>query len=100
MVLKYNPDWTGGGIKRYTLGTPEWSKEFFEVEAALTYDINVPFTRETWRGRMMACRGIGASELSESEIAEFEKEHVEYLNTQPENFDILHYVTILNLRKK
>ena len=100
LVLKYNPDWTGGGIKRYTLGTPEWSKELFEVEDAITYDLNLTFTRESWSGRMKACRGIGASELSENEIAAFEKEHMEYLSTKPETFDVLHYFTVLNLRKR
>ena len=60
LLLKYNPSWTGGGITRYELGTPAWLGDMFEVANAITYDINVPFTRETWHGRMKACRGIGA----------------------------------------
>lgn len=99
LVLKYNPSWTGGHMKRYALGIPEWSKELFEIENAITYDLNVTFSRETWHGRMKACRGIGASSLSEEEIAEWEKEHLDYLSTLPETFDILHFATILNLRK-
>lgn len=100
LVLKYNPAWTGGHMKRYELGTPDWSKELFEVENAITYDLNVTFTRESWHGRMKACRGIGASALSTEEIAEWEKEHLAYLSTVPETFDIIHYGTILNLRKR
>lgn len=100
LVLKYNPSWTGGGMKRYKLKTPEWSKELFEVENAITYTVNVSFTRETWHGRIIACRGIGASSLTDQQKAEFAKEHIEYLNTVPDPFEIPHYVTILNLRKK
>jgi len=49
---------------------------------------------------MIACHGIGASSLSSKEIAEFEKEHIEYLKSAPETFDIPHFAVILNLRKK
>lgn len=100
LVLKYNPAWTGGHMKRYTPGTPEWSKELFVVQDALTFDLNIPFTRENWHGRMLACRGIGASSLSESAIADFEREHKHYLDTLPETFDIRHFATILNLKKR
>ncbi len=99
LVLKYNPAWSGGHMKRYELKTPEWLSGLFTVENAVTYDINVQFTRDTWHGRMLSCRGIGASSLTGEEIAEFEKEHKAFLATCPEKFDILHYATILNLRK-
>lgn len=100
LVLKYNPSWTGGHMKRYEPGIPEWSKELFEVDNAIGYDLNISFSRESWHGRMKACRGIGASLLSTEEIAQWEKEHLDYLSQVPETFDILHYVTILNLRKR
>lgn len=100
LVLKYNPSWTGGHMKRYTLGTPDWSEKIFEVDNAITYDLNVTFSRESWHGRMKACRGIGASSLSTEEIAKWEQEHLDYLSTVPETFDIIHYVTILNLCKQ
>ena len=100
LVLKYNPYWTGQSQKRYSLETPEWSKQLFVVENALTYDLNVPFTRDTWHGRIKACRGIGASSLSKEKIYQFEKEHLDYLETVPETFDILHFVSILDLKKR
>jgi Methylase involved in ubiquinone/menaquinone biosynthesis len=99
LVLKYNPSWTGGGLKRYKIGTPNWLNGMFEVEHAFTDSMNVSFTREAWHGRMKACRGIGASSLSAEEIAAWEKEHLAYLETQPEVFDIPHFVSILDLRK-
>ena len=101
IVLKYNPSWTGAGFKRFEFtDVPEELKEFFEIENSDTFDLNINFTRESWHGRIKACRGIGASSLSLEEIAAFEREHIEYLNTLPESFDILHYAAILNLRKK
>ena len=48
---------------------------------------------------MKACRGIRASELKESEIQKWEQEHWEYMQSLPEKFDVLHYVTILDLEK-
>lgn len=98
LVLKYNPGWSGGGMKRYALNRPEWLMSLFEVSNAIAYDINVPFTRESWNGRMKACRGIDAS-LPKNEIAEFEKEHLAYLRTVPEEFVIPHYATLLDLKK-
>ncbi len=99
LMLKYNPKWTGCNMKRYPVKTPDWIADMFEVEHSIAFDVNVNFTRETWHGRMKACRVIGASSLSEDEIDKWEKEHLAYLNTVAEDFDIIHYVTILNLRK-
>lgn len=99
LVLKYNPSWTGGHMKRYTLKDPEWSKGLFAVENAITYDIDVLFTREQWNGRMRACRGIDAS-LSADKIKAFEAEHKAFLESCPESFSIPHYATILDLKKR
>lgn len=100
LVLKYNPSWSGGRMTRYTLKEPEWSKELFSVANAITYDIDVPFTRESWHGRIKACRGIGASSLTKEEIDAWEKEHIKLLSSVPEEFVIPHYATILDLKKK
>jgi SAM-dependent methyltransferase len=101
LVLKYNPKWTGGRIRRYTPPkTPEWAEELFTAETIEGFDVNVTFTRESWHGRMKSCRGIGASTLSTEEKLMFDKELWEYLQSVPETFDILHFVTILNLRAK
>ncbi|MBE6804425.1 MAG: class I SAM-dependent methyltransferase [Ruminococcaceae bacterium] len=100
LVLKYNPAWTGGGMARYELKKPQWAEPLFEVENAITYATNVQFTRDTWHGRIVACRGIGASSLTDEEKERFSKEHIEYLKTVPETFEIPHYVSILDLKKK
>lgn len=104
LVFKYNPTWTGIGFKRLRddMDVPdlEWAKPLFDVEHSIAYDIKVPFTRESWHGRIKACRGIGASSLPDDVIKAFEREHIQMLSDMPESFDILHYATILNLRKR
>ena len=71
----------------------------FELVYHDEYKLNVHFTRDSWNGRMKACRGVGAS-LSESEIASWEKEHMELLERiAPEEFDIIHYAAIAELKK-
>lgn len=99
LVLKHNPTWSGGHMTRYELKEPDWSREFFTLANAVTYDIPVHFTRETWHGRIRACRGIGASSLGAEEIAAWETEHLAYLATVPPEFDIPHFVTVLDLQK-
>lgn len=100
LVLKYSPNWTGCGETRRLIGVPSEYEEYFEVESREMFDLNVPFTRETWNGRMKSCRGIGAS-LPEEEIAKFEREHMELLaNIAPSEFEILHYAAVTILRKR
>lgn len=100
LVLKYNPKWTGSGYTRQPVFIPEIANRYFDVEYAEDYDLMVPFTRETWNGRMKACRGVGPS-LSEDEIAEWENEHMELLSKTPsDEFEILHHAAMAVLRKK
>ena len=95
MVLKYNPDWTGAHFKRRKLQVADWSKELFEPRILLTYDARINFTRDTWRGRIRTCRGMGASSISHDAKQQFEREFKEYLETNvPETFTILHQVCI------
>lgn len=100
LILKYNPYWTGGQLKRSPLLMPELTYEYFTVENHITYDVGIPFTRESWNGRIKACRGIGASSLTEKEIERFEEEHIQYLDTVDKEFSIPHYVTMLDLKTK
>ncbi len=101
MVLKFNPSWNGYGFKRQLIEAPQPYLEYFNVEQQEQFDINVPFTREGWHGRMKACRGVGAS-LDAENYAKFDAEHLEMLKKYPDCFDILHYaaITILRSRKE
>lgn len=100
LVLKYNPKWTGAGRTRYPVNVSEFVHKQFEVVSHEEYDVDVPFTREGWNGRVKACRGVGAS-LSPEEVALWEKEHMALLRQMtPEEFTVKHYVTMLELKKK
>jgi SAM-dependent methyltransferase len=61
LILKYNPEWTGSGETRKHVLVPEEYLEFFDITLQEEFDVKVSFTRESWHGRMRACRGVGAS---------------------------------------
>lgn len=99
LVLKYNPGWTGAKETRRPVWLPDETFGYFELEEQEQYDIMVPFTRDSWHGRMRSCRGVGAS-LSASELEKWDKEHRLLLDkTAPEEFEILHYAAIAVLKK-
>lgn len=99
MVLKYNPKWTGAGFKPHELYVPECYFERFKLVYHDEYVLPVRFTRESWNGRMKACRGVGAS-LSEKETAEWEKEHLALLEKiAPPEFDVKHFAAYAVLEK-
>lgn len=56
----------GGGETVHPIGIPDCYREKFELVYHEEFPLEVLFTRESWNGRMKACRGIGAS-LSEKE---------------------------------
>lgn len=94
LAKKYNPTWTGAGYTREDIYVPDWSKELFEIKDMITYDEYIPFTQESWLGRMRACRGVAAS-LDENEIKKFDAEHKEILSKiAPEDFSVLHQIII------
>ena len=100
LVLKYSPKWSGAGETRHPILIPDIAYEYFEMEEHEEYDQMVPFTRESWHGRMRACRGVGAS-LTEEELVRWDKEHRELLNRiAPEQFEVLHYAALTVLKKK
>lgn len=100
LVLKYSPKWTGARETRHPIYIPDVVYDYFDMEYHDEYDINVPFTKESWHGRMLACRGVGAS-LGEEELISWDKEHRELLDRiAPDEFEVLHYAAIAVLKKK
>ena len=100
LVLKYSPKWSGAGETRHPIWIPDIAYEYFEMEDHEEYDLMVSFTKESWHGRMRACRGVGAS-LSEEELARWDREHRELLHRiAPEQFEVSHYAALMVLRKK
>lgn len=100
LILKYNPKWSGAGETIHPIDIPECYKEYFEIVYHDEYLLKIPFTRESWNGRMKACRGVSAS-LTNDEISMWEQEHKELLEQiAPAKFNILHYGAIAELKKK
>ena len=100
LVLKYNSKWTGGGFRRKVIAPRlKWAKPLFKVEKRVLFCEDIPFTRESWHGRMLTVRGIGASSLPGEKIAAFEVEHRAFMDTLPEEFTIPHQIMMLVLRR-
>lgn len=100
LVLKYSPKWSGAGEVMHQIAIPDCYHDRFKLVYHEEYPLNVHFTRESWNGRMKACRGIGAS-LTEEGILAWEEEHRKLLaETAPAEFDILHYGALAELRKR
>lgn len=98
LILKYNPDWTGAGEVRRPIAVPASYSPYFTVERQEVFDLYVPFTRESWHGRILASRGVGAS-LPPEELARFDKEHRALLaQVAPQWFNVLHYAAFTILR--
>lgn len=79
LIREMNPDWTmGGGVGIY----PQWFRHlseggFREIQS-LSYDEDVLYTHEAWRGRIRASAGVGGS-LSKERVAAFDLRHGELL---------------------
>ena len=74
LIEKHNPKWNlGGGMGLH----PRWLADlclagFREIET-FSFDLEVPYTHESWRGRIRASAGIGAS-LGPAEVERFDAE--------------------------
>ena len=100
LVLKHNPKWTGRGYTRREVHIPDDVLEYFTIIKREGFDVNVPFTRESWHGRLKACRGTAAS-MSADELAAWEKDDIALLESKaPKNFTILHHAALCILEKK
>lgn len=93
LVLEFNPDWGGADWDgTVPLPLPRWAREQLEETDHFVYDEAIPFTRESWRGRMRALRGVGAS-LDPGEIQRFDERHAELLEASTEeSFEVLHRI--------
>ena len=100
LVLKYNPKWSGAGETLHPIQIPDCYELCFDMLCHKEYFLNVHFSRDTWNGRMKACRGVGAS-LSKEELKEWEAEHRKMLlEIAPKEFDIKHYAALVELQAR
>jgi SAM-dependent methyltransferase len=92
LVLQFNPKWTAGDFSGDVPLIPKWSDEHFRLRAMFVFDEHIPFTWESWRGRIRACRGIGAT-LEPEQIKTFDAAHDALLRGMtPEHFSVLHRI--------
>ena len=100
LVLQYNPSWSGAGERMRPIEVPDRVREAFDVSYHEEYELSLPFTRETWHGRMKACRGTGAS-LPQKELEAWERAHRLLLEKiAPDSFSVKHYAAMLELKLK
>jgi hypothetical protein len=98
LILRFNPDWSAAHWNGLIPDIPPWAVGEFEKTSGFVFDVQVPFTRESWRGRIRACRGVGAS-LSAEQVAEFDAAHAELLGgIAAAEFTVLHRVDCFVLR--
>ena len=86
LVEKYNPAWSGG---RY--GEEDLYDDLFPGRRTEVFFSDIPFTRESWHGRMRACRGTLASMDGETFRA-WEQAHLKFTERCPERFTVRHKV--------
>ncbi len=92
LVKKLNKNWTpaaSGSKDMYNHPFPNGDLDIFTCD--------IPFTRESWHGRMCACRGTMAS-MDEKTLAEWNKEHKKLLSKYPEEFTIKHKIYIASYK--
>ncbi len=79
LILKHNPGWTKAGWRGIH---PEQVRAldesgFREVES-FSYVADVPFSHESWRGRIRTCNGVGAA-LGVEHVERFDTELADLL---------------------
>jgi SAM-dependent methyltransferase len=82
LIEAHNPDWRlGGGVGMY----PQWlaglSEAGYHAIETWSYDVDVPYTPESWRGRIRASAGVGAS-LAPDRVEAFDADHARLLATR------------------
>ncbi len=92
LVLKHNPVWSAGDWSGKIPNCPDWAKQDFNIVGMFYFDTPVLYTRESWRGRIRACRGVGAG-LNPDQVKQFDREHKQLLREiADDEFSVLHRV--------
>lgn len=100
IILKHNPNWSSYGDTVHPVYVPEDLLTNFEIVLQKEFRVDVPFTKESWHGRMRACRGVGAA-MNEEQLRSWEEEHIQMLQENAaEEFHVKHYVSFAELQVK
>lgn len=92
LVKKLNPQWNPIN------SVNDIFDDLFEGRVTESFECDIPFTRESWHGRMCACRGTLASMDKES-FEKWSAEHKQMLAAYPDEFTIKHklYITYFKM---
>ena len=94
LVHQFNPHWDADDYEGTMPPMFRWAKADFHVRTFHQYEEALPFTHASWRGRMRACRGVGAS-LSPEEVDAFDQAHARMLvDMVPDPFTVLHQLSV------
>ncbi len=79
LIQQYNPEWSNGPTSGLH---PDWLDDVrragFQAVETFSIDVAVPFTHESWRGRVRASAGVRGS-LSPDMVARFDEKHTSLL---------------------
>lgn len=79
LILDHSPDWPfGGGTGLYPAWTTGMAEAGFQDIETFSFDVDQPYTREAWRGRIRASAPIGGT-LSPEAVKTFDHAHAEML---------------------
>lgn len=94
LVLRYNPEWSGKDFHPDPFEIPDWTKGVLALETFHCYRESLPFSLDSWCGRIRACRGVGAS-LPPADVRSFDAELRRMLEREGSGpFQIPHYIQI------
>ena len=88
LVQNHNPAWSP-----QSTGAQDIFDDLFPERKTETFEADLPFTRESWHGRMLACRGTLASMQADA-LATWKKEHQAFINTLSPSFTVHHTIYI------
>lgn len=96
LVKEMNKSWTPEAN-----GSKDMFDDIFPGRVTESFYCDIPFTRESWHGRMCACRGTLAS-MNKDSYEKWDKMHKEFLSECPEEFMIKHklYISYFTIKKE
>lgn len=81
LIMQYNPDWNfAGGFGMYPQYLPRLGEAGMQNIQTFSYDMNVGYAPEAWRGRIRASAGVAA--LDSDAAAAFDAELAELLSSR------------------
>lgn len=86
LVKSLNRNWSAGGS-----GLQDIHDDLFPGRQTESFYADLPFTRESWHGRMFACRGTLASMNADS-LEQWDIAHRRFMESCPERFTVRHKV--------